>query len=142
MFPESLIAPDTIKAYRETEYHVFGDSPFTLRIGETNSALAAAHKRNCVESSAFITACNPNSKTLDDSVNAESQSSFRRDLMERKLAFTEGMGKHPTNGWPGEDSFLIFGVDLEVAKGLSRRLGQNAFVWAGSDCIPQLILLR
>ena len=142
MYSESLIDPDTIQAYLETEYHVFGDSPFTIRIGEPNSALAAACKRNGAETSAYITACNPNSQTLDDAANAERNNSLRSELIERKLAFIEGVGQHPFNGWPGEDSFLIFGVDLEVASDLSRRLQQNAFVWAGSDCMPQLILLR
>ena len=142
MYSESLIDPDTIQAYLETEYHVFGDSPFTIRIGEPNPALVAACKRYCVKSSAYITACNPNSETLDDAANAERNNSLRRELMERKLAFIEAVGQHPFNGWPGEDSFLIFGVDLEAARDLSRRLGQNGFVWAGSDCIPQLILMR
>ena len=142
MYSESLIDPDTIQAYLETEYHVFGDSPFTIRIGEPNSALAAACKRNGAETSAYITACNPNSQTLDDAANAERTNSLRSELIERKLAFIEGVGQHPFNGWPGEDSFLIFGVDLEAARDLSRRLQQNGFVWAGSDCIPQLILMR
>ena len=142
MFPESLIDPATIQAYRETEYHVFGDSPFTIRIDEPNSALADACKRNRAESSAYITACNPNSQTLDDTANAERQNLLRCELVERKLAFIEGVGQHPFNGWPGEASFLIFGLDLEVATEMSRRLEQNAFVWAGSDCMPRLVLLK
>ena len=142
MYSESLIDPDTIQAYLETEYHVFGDSPFTIRIGEPNSALAAACKRNGAETSAYITACNPNSQTLDDAANAVRNNSLHIELIERRLAFIEGVGQHPFNGWPGEDSFLIFGVDLEAARDLSRRLQQNGFVWAGSDCIPQLILMR
>ena len=142
MYSESLIDPDTIQAYLETEYHVFGDSPFTIRIGEPNSALAAACKRNGAETSAYITACNPNSQTLDDAANAVRNNSLHIELIERRLAFIEGVGQHPFNGWPGEDSFLIFGVDLEAARDLSRRLQQNGFVWAGSDYIPQLILMR
>jgi hypothetical protein len=142
VFSESLIDRKTIQAYRETEYHVFGDSPFTIRIGEPNAALAAACKSNGAESSAYITACNPNSEPLDDSANAERQNSLRRELMERKLAFVEGVGQHPFNGWPGEPSFLIFGLDLEGARDLSTRLEQNAFVWAGYDGIPRLELLR
>ena len=142
MFSESNIDRDTIQAFLETEYHVLGDSPFTLRIGEPNSALAAARRRNHSDSSAYITACNPNSKPLDDSANAERHTALRRELMERKLAFVEGVGKHPLNGWPGEASFLVFGIDFEMARELSRRLEQDAFVWAGADGLPQLILLR
>ena len=139
MFSESLIDHNTIQAFLETEYHVFGDSPFTLRIDEPNYALAAACKRNCAESSAYITACNPNSKTLDNSVNEERHNSLRRELIEQNLAFLEGEGKHPSIGRPGEASFLLFGIDLETARYLSRRMLQDAFVWAGPDWLPQLI---
>ena len=142
MFSESLIDRDTIQEFKETEYHVFGDSPFTLRIDEPNSALAAACKKNCAESSAYITACNPNSKTLDDSENDERNNALRRVLIERNLAFLEGEGKHPSNEWPGEASFLILGIDLETAKDLSKRMQQDAFVWIGPDWLPQLILLK
>ena len=142
MFSESLIDRNTIQAFLETEYHVFGDSPFTLRIDEPNSALAAACKKNCAESSAYITACNPNSKTLGDSENEERNNSLRQELIKRNLAFLEGEGKHPSNGWPSEASFLIFGIDLETARDLSRRMQQDAFVWAGPDWLPKLILLK
>jgi len=139
VFSESLIDHNTILAFLETEYHVFGDSPFTLRIDEPNSALAAACKRYCAESSAYITACNPNSKTFDNSVNEERHNSLRRELIERNLAFLEGEGKHPSSGRPGEASFLIFGIDLETARDISRRMLQDAFVWAGPDWLPQLV---
>ena len=142
MFSESLIDRNTIQAFLETEYQVFGDSPFTLRIGQPNFALATACKRRCAESGAFITAFNPNSKPLDDSANAERHYSLRRELMERNLVFIEGVGKHPSSGWPGEASFFIFGIDLEIARDLSRQLQQDAFVWAGPDWLPQLILLK
>jgi hypothetical protein len=142
VFSESLVDRGTILAFLETEYHVFGDSPFTLRIGEPSSALAAASIRHSANSSAFITASNPNSKPCDDSVNEQRQASLRRELIERNLVFIEGEGKHPSSGWPGEASFLVFGIDLEMARGICRQLQQDAFVWAGFDWVPQLILLR
>ena len=142
VFSESQIDRSTIQAFLETEYHVFGDSPFTLKIGEPSSALAAACKRNRAESSAYITACNPGSKPLDDSANAERHSGLRCKLTERNLAFIEGSWEHPSSGWPGEPSFLIFGIDQENAKELSIQLQQDAFVWASLDWVPQLILLK
>ena len=142
VFSESLIDRETILAFLETEYHVFGDSPFTLRIGEPNSALAAACRRRGAESCAYITACNPNSKPLDEFANAERHASLRRNLIERNLAFIEGVGKHPSSGWPGEASFLIFGIELELGRDLSRRMQQDAFVWVGPYWLPQLILLK
>ncbi len=141
MFSDSLIDHNTIQAFLETEYKVFGDSPFTLKIDEPNSALAAACKKNCAESSAYITACNPNSKNHGDSENEARNNALRRELIERNFAFVEGVGKHPSNEWPGEASFLIFGIDLETASDLSRRMEQDAFVWVGPDWVPKLILL-
>jgi len=142
VFSESLINHNTIQAFLETEYKVFGDSAFTLRIDEPNSALGAACKKNCAGSCAYITACNPNSKNLGDSENEERNNMLRRELIERNFAFVEGVGKHPSKEWPGEASFLIFGIDLETARNLSRRMEQDAFVWAGSDSVPRLILLK
>ncbi len=142
MLFESIIDAGTVQAFRETEYRVHGDEPFTLKVGETCSALAAAHKRYRVECSAYITACNPFSQILDDAANAERHAALGREISQRSLASIEGIGQHPSNQWPGEASHLIFGLTLEAAKALGTRLEQNAIVWAGGDAVPQLILLR
>ena len=139
---ESIIDAGTVQAFRETEYRVHGDEPFTLRVGETCSALAAAHKRYRVECSAYITACNPFSQILDDETNAERHAALEREISQRSLSSIEGIGQHPSNQWPGEASHLIFGLPLEAAKAMGTRLEQNALVWAGGDAVPQLILLR
>ena len=139
---ESIIDAGTVQAFRETEYRVHGGEPFTLRVGETCSALAAAHKRHRVECSAYITACNPFSQILDDEANAERHAALGREISQRSLASIEGIGQHRSNQWPGEASHLIFGLTLEASKALGTRLEQNAIVWAGGDAVPQLILLR
>jgi hypothetical protein len=142
VFSESFIDRDTILAFLKTEYHVLGECPYTLRIGEPSPALSVVSKRYGAESSAFITAYNPGSQTVDEVVNAERHASLRRTLITQNLAFVEGVGKHPSNGWPGEPSFLILGISLDWAKELSIELKQDAFVWSGPDWVPQLILLR
>lgn len=139
---ESIISADTVHAFRETEYRAHGDELFTLRVGEICPALAAAHKRHRVDCSAYITACNPFSQILDDEDNAERHAALGRELGQRSLASIDGIGQHPSNQWPGEASYLIFGLTLEAAKTLGTRLEQNAIVWAGADAVPQLILLR
>ena len=142
MLFESIIDGGTVQAFLETEYRVHGDEPFTLRVGEICPALAAAHKRHRVDCSAYITACNPFSQILDDEANAERHAALGRELGQRSRASIEGIGRHPSNQWPGEASYLIFGLTLEAAKTLGTRLEQNAIVWAGADALPQLILLR
>ncbi len=139
---ESIIDAATVQAFRETEYRVHGDEPFTLKVGETCLALVAAHKRHRVDCSAYITALNPYSQILADEANAERHAALGREIGQRSLASIEGIGEHPSNQWPGEASYLIFGLTLEAAKTLGTRLDQNAIVWTGADAVPQLILLR
>ena len=142
MFSESQIPRATIQAYLETHYQVHGFSPTLLKIGEGNATLAAIHRSNGVEASAFVTACNPFSEPLDDAANAERQKILAVELTQRGLTFIEGVGQHPSNDWAGEASFLVLGVSVEEAKELGARFGQNAIVWAGTDAVPKLVLLR
>jgi len=139
---ETIIDAAMVQAYRETGYRVHGDGPFTLQIGETSLALAAAHKLRRVDCSAYITAFNPFSRALDGAANAERHTALGRELELRSLSSIEGVGQHPSGQWPGEASYLIFGLTLEAAKTLGARLEQNAIVCAGADAVPQLILLR
>ena len=44
--------------------------------------------------------------------------------------------------WPPEPSYLVLGSALDAAKAIGTELRQNAIVWCGPDCLPQLILLR
>ena len=145
---EGLLASDsqihaaTIQAYLQTEFHVFGNSPMTLRIGEACTGLADLHVASRVDCSAFITACNPFSAQFSDADNAERQAALALELRRRSLLFVDGLGQHSSNDWLGEPSHLVLGLTLEAAKTLGRRLEQNAIVWSGADVVPQLVLLR
>lgn len=139
---ESIIDAGTVQAYRETEYRVHDDELFILRVGETCSALVAAHERHRVDCSTYITACNPFSQILDHHANAERHAALGREISQRGLASIDGIGRHPSNHWRGEPSYLIFVLTLEAAKALGTSLDQNAIIWTGADAVPQLILLR
>lgn len=139
---KSCIDPQTIQAYLETHYRVSGNSPFTLRVGSPNEALRATHRLHQVDSSAFVTACNPLGAAHSDRQNAELLVQLEAELRARRLTFLPGKGEHPTNGWPAEHSYLVFGITMEQATALCRQFAQNAFVWCGADATPQLILLR
>lgn len=136
------IAPATLRAYQETDYRVLGSEGFVLRIGHASAALIAAHQRHQVACSTFLTACNPFSQPAAAEVNAVRQAELVAQFEHLGLVYMEGMGQHPSNGWPGEDSFLIFGLSLRAAKALGERFEQNAFIWSGADAVPQLLLLR
>lgn len=142
MFSASDIDSRTIQAYLETEYHVYGNPHVTLRVGQPSAQLLSAHRHQKTDCSAFLTACNPFSKPFSEASNAARQIALTNELSSRGLVFLPGIGQHPSNQWPGEDSFLIFGLNLDAAKMLGTRFEQNGFIWTGADAIPQLILLK
>lgn len=131
-----------IRAYRETHYGISSRSRLTLVVDQQSHALIDLHRDHDVDCSAFITACNPYSAELSAERNAERQAELARELQQLGLTFAEGVGQHPSNHWPGEPSFLVFGLSLEAAKALGESYEQNAIVWSGADGVPRLILLR
>ena len=86
MFPDSAIDTGLIQAFRETHYRVHGAEPFTLRVDEPSTALAAAHKRFRTDCSAFITACNPFSEDVGAASNAQRHADLGLELARRSLA--------------------------------------------------------
>ncbi len=142
MFSESVIDPAVIQAYLETHYRVHGESPLVLQIGQVNRDLLSLYERHNVNCAAFITGWNPYSREVSETENRDRQKELATELARRSLAFLEGIGQHPSNNWPGEESLLILGLDLEAAKTLGGRYEQNAIVWCGADGVPQLIVLR
>ncbi|MFN8864290.1 MAG: DUF3293 domain-containing protein [Flavobacteriales bacterium] len=141
MFSDATLPPGLIQAYRETHYKVPG-LELALVIDQPNPALELAHHRHRADCSAFITACNPYSAELTPAENERRQRHLAEELRSRSLSFADGVGQHPSNGWAGEPSFLVFGLTLEAAKTLCTRLEQNGFVWSGADAVPRLILLK
>lgn len=142
MLADSLMDPATVQAYRQTHYCVHANTPVILHIGVASAPLAMLYKARRAQSCAFITACNTFGQLLDACLNAERQKALLRELRQRSLKFIEGTGQHPSNGWPGEASFLVWDLSLQASVALGKRHGQNAIVWCASDAVPQLVLLR
>jgi N-formylglutamate deformylase len=138
----SAIEPSLQRAYLDTHFVVSAAPPFTLRIGVVSPELLAEHRASGHPGSAFVTACNPFSRSLDDAENRARQAELLAELHRRGLHCRAGHGQHPINDWPAEPSYLVLGLDRAAACELGRRWEQNAIVWAGPDAIPQLILLR
>jgi hypothetical protein len=78
---------------------------------------------------------------LDEHTKLRRQEALAAELRRRSLAFLPGAGRHPSNDWPPEPSFLVLGLALEASKNLGRHYEQNAIVWAGADAVPRLITL-
>ncbi len=142
MFADSIIPKNLINAYLETEYHVLGHPQFIIRVGRVSSDLLEVHKRHQVDCSAFITAWNPYSQQCDDARNRELQTALAKELTNQGMHFIEGLGRHPSGNWGGEESYLFLGLTLDAAKVLGLTLQQNAIIWNGADGASQLILLK
>ena len=91
MLSPSIIDSATVQAYRETEYRVFAEAGFTLRVGQASAELLSAHKRHKTQCSAFLTACNPFSQPSDAASNAERQAALAKELKQRSLVFESGI---------------------------------------------------
>ena len=141
---------DLEAAYRTTDYVVQvvqergeggGEHSLVLRVDIASQELRALHRRYGVDCSCFITACNPFSQRSDEQTNLRRQEALAAELRRRSLTFLPGEGRHPSNGWPPEPSFLVLGLALEASKNLGRHFEQNAIVWVGADAVPRLVNL-
>lgn len=140
------MAPSLIKAYRAAHYRVDAKPPFTLTVGVFSEPLALHFQRHPCDCAAYLTACNPLGEDVGDAGNAARQAELARELASRSLQFIHGVGldgqDEGPEKWPGEASFLVFGLSLEASRALARKYEQNALIWCGKDAVPQLILLR
>lgn len=142
MFSHSALDSKLIQSYLDTDYHVTGESPTTLRVGVTNPELATLLATHHAHACAFLTACNPRSQRLASEENDHRQKTLAETLKSRSLRFIEGTATHPNGDWPEEPSFLVFDLALESAKVLAGHFDQNAIIWCGPTLVPELILLR
>ncbi len=138
----SRIPASLLTAYRQTEYRVEAPRPFVLRIGLASPALLLLHRQSGVASSAFITACNPCSRLLADSENAERQRRLAEAIACEGWRSLPGSGKHISGPWPAEPSFLVLGIGRHDACRLARAFDQNAIVFCDEKCVPELVELR
>lgn len=133
------IPAELMQAYAETHYIVHHEDPFVMHIGKPCPELKALMANHNALSAAFITAWNPFSQKLHAKENQARQDELKANLKKRGLICIDGIGKHPSNNWPGEVSVLALGLDLEAAESLARHYEQHAFVWAAGDGVPELV---
>lgn len=124
-----MIAPELIRAFEETHYKVHQEPPFALHVGQPCSELDTLLKASGLDSAAFITAWNPKAQPLDDDENRTRQRMLADEIKRRSLRCIEGIGEHPFNGWRGEESMLVLGLQREAARTLCIQFGQLACVF-------------
>ena len=133
------LSAELLQAFAETHYIVHHEDPFVMHIGQPCPELKTLMAQHNALSAAFITAWNPFSQTLPTKENQDRQDELKANIKKRGLICIDGIGKHPSNNWPGEVSVLALSLDLEAFKSLARHYKQRAFVFAVADCVPQLV---
>jgi hypothetical protein len=139
MFKRKDISPELLQAFAQTHYIVNYEPPFTMHSGRQCPELKSLMAEHNALNAAFITAWNPFSQNLPGKENKARQDELKANLKKRGLICIDGIGRHPSNNWPGEVSVLVLGLNLEEAKSLARHYEQHAFLWAEGDGAPQLV---
>jgi len=129
------------QAFEETHYIVHHHPPFTLRIGQHSPGLDTLLNDAGHDCAAFITAWNPMCQALSQEENRSRQQSLLDEINGRGLIVLPGIGQHPNNGWSGEESVLVLGLQLEAARAIATTYEQLAFVWAKKGYSVELIEL-
>lgn len=140
LFP--TLAPELLSQYLETEFHVYCDAPFAFRIGVYSAEIHALHQNKKSPCSAFVTACNPFSRSIGDKVNNRLHAELIDGQLAKGFQVIEGEGRHPGGSWAAEKSCLIFSADENYAVGLGKRFKQHAVVFIGVDAIPRLVCIK
>ncbi len=124
-----MIPKELLQAFVETHYLVCHQPPFSLHIGQKSAALDELLNATGHAYAAFITAWNPMAQALSVEENRMRQIRLEDKLSSRGLKFIRGVGQHPSNGWPAEDSVLVLGLEAESARSLCSQFGQLACVF-------------
>jgi len=137
------ISTGLIASYLTTNYQVgAGSEMFILHINQYSDSLSRLLTANKQCYATIITAYNPFSEPQNNARNLAATTKLSQVLKRYSDSVIESINTDPSGIWPDEKSFCVLGLNLEISNFLGREFNQNAIVWANSNAIPQLILLR
>ena len=125
-----------------TEYIVFTEPPFSLRVDQISESLKELYDAYGVVTAAYITASNPGSSQLSDDENTRRNRQLLHEIEMLNASYIPSIGNDPENSWPGEPSYLVLDIDRQSAILLGKKYRQNAILWCGRDAVPRLLLLN
>jgi hypothetical protein len=130
------------KVYRASNYRVdLGNTHLVIRIDQPHAEVDALLAHHGCLSWTFLTAYNPGSLLLPAVENRVRQERMQREVNAAGWVFYPGEGVG-TDGWPGEESLLVLGIDVTAALALARRHGQLALVFGRRGETAQLLWTR
>jgi len=105
---ESSISNQLIEAYKATDFMVCNEGKqFVLNIDKYSEELDKLQQDYKTTSSAYITACNPNSQKLAEKQNNERQDSLLLDINKLGCLTLNGTGYNPDKEWSKVATFKI-----------------------------------
>lgn len=133
---------DYRSAYKNTDYIVFEPEALVLTVDQFSPKIEEILiKYNC-KTAAFLTAWNPLSQVTDDKNNRAVQQQLAVDLHQLDVRVFEGIGKARDGDWPGEESFLVLGIERIVADQLAVKYNQYAWLWVQIANPVELVMTR
>ena len=140
---DASIASEKIEAYRATHFSVCtAGEAFTLMIDVPSVRLQELYLATNTTTALFITAFNPFGQVQSEEANIAAHIALGEKLRALSKHVYGGTGGDPKGSWPKEESYLVLGIEYKTAVMLGEMFQQDAVVWAGSDAIPGLVLLR
>ena len=127
-------------AYANTSYRLLERADIVLRVGKFNPELLNLFDEFETKTAAFVTAWNPFSNPLPMAENQKHNQKLLFWIQEHGLTCFEGVGEGDDGRWPGEESYLIIGIDRTQALELGKLFNQNAVIWVGSSAVPELLI--
>lgn len=132
-------------AYRQAVYRVcLGQTAIDWQIGridaDADRRLQQAAGDLCRW--AFVTACNPYSRQLDQAGNRQRQDRLRQRLQALGQRWRPALHCDPAAQWPDEESFFLLDPPPGRAETLGRAFAQNAVVTGAPGKAPVLLWLR
>ena len=121
--------PALKRAYETSIYSArVDDDDVQIKIGAVCAELERALERHEVTSWAYLTAWNPQGKTLPPDVNDQRQEQLRTALARGGFDFAEGQSEPADGNEMAECSVLVFGITEKDAVALAREFDQLAIV--------------
>ena len=99
-----------------------------FKVGAKSSALDAILQSCHVSQAVFITASNPASEPIAETINRRNNKRLIKQLEDAGFGFFSGFGGDKSRKWPDETSYLVCGMNVQQADILARQYGQNAYL--------------
>lgn len=99
-----------------------------IRCGERSAGVDRLLERHGFQDWAFVTACNPRSRRLDDGENAARMRRLQATLETAGRIVLPGLGAARDGSWPEEKSLLVLGMPEAEAVRLGADFEQHAIV--------------